>query len=55
MKKLKISRLTPDSRYLQTVALNISEYKFPDINLATLPTQIESEIILPATVAILLT
>ena len=28
MKKLKISRLTPDSRYLQTVALNLAPSRF---------------------------
>ena len=30
MKKLKISRLTPDSRYLQTVALKLGDAKSRD-------------------------
>ena len=40
MKKLKISRLTPDSRYLQTVALNT--LKNGGLNLTDLETQIKA-------------
>ena len=33
MKKLKISRLTPDSRYLQTVALKLLSIKFDNLQI----------------------